>query len=308
MSPQTISGSMKFGVVIAAYNAAPSIGGAVASAMAAGATEVVVVDDGSTDRTAETAESAGARVLRQENAGAAQARRAGLRSIEVPWVIFLDADDVLIEEGVSASLARAAASDQPVIVGGVAVGVTPDGGKSPYHAWDRSVTVNELIRRGYAPGPPGLFLWPLEIITTAMYGPQPAVWPSHAEDFELLIRGATQVPVLTHSVPTLLYSLEGGKSAVVPTRSVVCSEEIRSHYAALLGIPYRRLSDRQIRGRAAVRSAKALAAGGDRKGWVLAIGGAAARDPAFVLSLVWHRIRSRLRDQGRRSSSSNAAR
>lgn len=55
--------------------------------------EIVVVDDGSSDRTAERAERCGVRVVRQANAGAAAARNLGVSSTSSPWIAFLDSDD-----------------------------------------------------------------------------------------------------------------------------------------------------------------------------------------------------------------------
>lgn len=56
--------------------------------------EVVVVDDGSVDASAEVAETAGARVLRRPNGGAAAARNTGWQSALAPWIAFTDADCV----------------------------------------------------------------------------------------------------------------------------------------------------------------------------------------------------------------------
>lgn len=61
--------------------------------------EAVVVDDGSTDeRTREEAgkaEARGFRVIRQKNAGLAEARNAGVRATSAEFVLPLDADDRL---------------------------------------------------------------------------------------------------------------------------------------------------------------------------------------------------------------------
>jgi lipopolysaccharide/colanic/teichoic acid biosynthesis glycosyltransferase/glycosyltransferase involved in cell wall biosynthesis len=54
--------------------------------------EVIVVDDGSHDNTAEIAASAGARVIRQANAGPASARNAGARAATGDILAFTDAD------------------------------------------------------------------------------------------------------------------------------------------------------------------------------------------------------------------------
>jgi GT2 family glycosyltransferase len=54
---------------------------------------IVVVDDGSTDGSAEVAERFGVDVIRQRNAGSSSARNAGLDHASTPWVALLDSDD-----------------------------------------------------------------------------------------------------------------------------------------------------------------------------------------------------------------------
>jgi glycosyltransferase involved in cell wall biosynthesis len=84
-------------VVIPAWNAERYLPDALASVAAQSlpASEVLVVDDGSTDLTTALAESFGGpiRVLRQSHAGAAAARNLGVREARSEWVAFLDADD-----------------------------------------------------------------------------------------------------------------------------------------------------------------------------------------------------------------------
>ena len=89
---------MKVSVVIPAYNAESTIGQAVEHSLAQGKgpmeVEVVVVDDGCTDDTAIIAESAGATVIRQENAGPAAARNRGWESATGQVICFTDSDCV----------------------------------------------------------------------------------------------------------------------------------------------------------------------------------------------------------------------
>jgi glycosyltransferase involved in cell wall biosynthesis len=86
---------MPVSVVIPAYNSEVFIGVAISSALAQTlpVSEIIVVDDGSSDRTAELAEQSGAFVIRQEHGGISVARNAGIRAAKHEWIAFLDADD-----------------------------------------------------------------------------------------------------------------------------------------------------------------------------------------------------------------------
>jgi glycosyltransferase involved in cell wall biosynthesis len=73
--------------------------------------EVIVVDDGSSDRTAEIAESyAGVIVLRQANGGASAARNHALGVATSEWIAFLDSDDVWREDKLELQMAALAAA------------------------------------------------------------------------------------------------------------------------------------------------------------------------------------------------------
>ena len=95
-------------VVVPAFNASRWIGETLASVGAQtvnpASLEVIVVDDGSTDDTAERARTVLAslpfrsRVLCQANAGPSRARNLGWASCESEWIEFLDADDLLHPE------------------------------------------------------------------------------------------------------------------------------------------------------------------------------------------------------------------
>ena len=89
---------MRVSVVIPTYNSGPLVVEAVASVLSQtrSADEIIVVDDGSTDDTAERLAAFGPRVryIWEENGGVSAARNRGVDEAAGDWIAFLDADDV----------------------------------------------------------------------------------------------------------------------------------------------------------------------------------------------------------------------
>jgi glycosyltransferase involved in cell wall biosynthesis len=82
--------------IVPCRNAQAYLAQAIASAVAEGADEIIIVDDGSADDSAAVAEAAvgPVRLLRQAKLGAAAARNAGLAVARHDLIAFLDADDL----------------------------------------------------------------------------------------------------------------------------------------------------------------------------------------------------------------------
>ncbi|HEY3368550.1 MAG TPA: glycosyltransferase family 2 protein [Symbiobacteriaceae bacterium] len=116
---------MKVAAVVPAFNEETTIGDVISTLrLVSQVDEILVVSDGSQDRTAEVAREAGARVLEhRENQGKAGAMKTGFAATQAPVLLFLDADLIgLAPTHVNALL-------QPVIAGeaDMSVGVFDEG-------------------------------------------------------------------------------------------------------------------------------------------------------------------------------------
>jgi glycosyltransferase involved in cell wall biosynthesis len=116
--------SPEVSVVIPVFNGADVIGecldGLAAQSLARPAFEVIVVDDGSTDGTAEVAARPGVQVIRQENRGAPAARNAGIAAARGEWVALTDADCIPSRRWLSALLERVRGHADPGRIVGAA--------------------------------------------------------------------------------------------------------------------------------------------------------------------------------------------
>ncbi len=106
-------------IVIPCYNAGPWVGECIQSALDQtwSDTEVIVIDDGSTDQSREVIASFGDRVRHEfgPNRGGAAARNRGLALSRGDWVQFLDADDVLLPSCIESKLRMADEAGEEVL-------------------------------------------------------------------------------------------------------------------------------------------------------------------------------------------------
>jgi glycosyltransferase involved in cell wall biosynthesis len=89
-------------VIIPCYNSEAFLAEAIESAMAQtySPVEIIVVDDGSTDRSPEIAKRLPVRYIHQPNRGLAASRNLGIRESQGSYIVFLDADDRLKPEAI----------------------------------------------------------------------------------------------------------------------------------------------------------------------------------------------------------------
>lgn len=109
-------------IIIPLFNKQNAIKRAVYSALSQtyADIEVVIVDDGSTDNSCvEVSQINDARVklIHQENKGVSNARNMGIKYAQGEWILFLDADDLLLPNCVSSLLKAYQRYKTPIVVG-----------------------------------------------------------------------------------------------------------------------------------------------------------------------------------------------
>ena len=187
-------------VVIPCYNHGPFLAEALRSVATSLPTEIIVIDDGSTDATAdvlETFETPHAfRSVRQPHAGLAQARNRGLRESRGRFVVFLDADDRLAPGALD--LGAAALDDHPecAFVFGRCTMMDRDGTLLTTPRYPRILRdhYRELLRRNYI-WTPAVAMFRREAVERAG-GFNPKV--NAAADYELYLHIARHHPVCDH--------------------------------------------------------------------------------------------------------------
>ena len=123
---------MNVSVIIPAFNEEESIGKVIADIPKACVQEIIVVDNGCLDRTAEVARAAGARVVREERRGYGSACLAGIAALNAPEiVVFLDGDYSDFPSEMPLLLQPILAGDAEMVIGSRIRGVHEKGALLP---------------------------------------------------------------------------------------------------------------------------------------------------------------------------------
>ena len=142
----------RISVIIPAYNAVRTIDGCLAS-VKRDDVEVIVVDDGSTDGTSERVKAyPGVRLVVRENGGVSAARNTGISVATGEYLVFLDSDDVLMENALE-RLHAALEADAPDVV--VMRSFCGSSERYPWASRFRDGAIcsgDEIVRAGYLRG------------------------------------------------------------------------------------------------------------------------------------------------------------
>jgi glycosyltransferase involved in cell wall biosynthesis len=148
-------------VIIPTYNRAAFVGRAIQSALqqhlpSPDSIEVIVVDDESTDSTADVVQSfAGVRYLWQPNRREGAARNAGAAQASGTYLAFLDSDDFWLPGKLAADVTRFERHDHPALVYSRAINVDvhdrPESGKPRALAVHEGDVFWALARESFVP-------------------------------------------------------------------------------------------------------------------------------------------------------------
>jgi glycosyltransferase involved in cell wall biosynthesis len=200
-------------VVIPCYNGSRFLRETLASVLrqTAPASEILVVDDGSTDDSADVAESFGppVRVIRQANGGESTARNRGIDEARGDWIAFLDADDVWEPHKLERQLAAVGPGDAASCTGYYLLHEPPQVPPTVVLPRPEAFTVEGVCEFGC----------PCQIssvIVRRASTPRFPTWTRYAEDMVYLLELLRQGPIAVVREPLLGYRRHPGSQSVKP--------------------------------------------------------------------------------------------
>lgn len=207
-------GAPKATIIVPCYNAEKTLAACLNSALAQSYpnVEVIVVDDGSTDRSAEIAESFGERIrlIRQTNHGLSASRNAAVQAATGRYIVLLDADDMLLPDCVSKRVSILEADPGVGLVAGYYAEIDQEGNRSDRVPELRKVwtgqAFRQAVRRNW--GPPVGWTFPVEVFRR-VGGFDPLL--KSAEDWDFVIRVSLKYSVAYDPTVQCLYRKSAGQ-------------------------------------------------------------------------------------------------
>jgi glycosyltransferase involved in cell wall biosynthesis len=159
MGVVAVSGDPSASVIVPVYNGAETIAGTLTSLRAqvgAPATEIIVVDNGSTDATVDVVRRFPVRLLHEGRRGPAAARNRGLEDARGTIVLHCDADCVVTRRWVADLIAALEGDPNAMIVAGRNECFWPSSGAERYAARSGIFDAEQAVRRPAFPFAPSL--------------------------------------------------------------------------------------------------------------------------------------------------------
>jgi glycosyltransferase involved in cell wall biosynthesis len=207
-------------VIIPAYNCACFIGDALNSVF--GQTyrpiEVIVVDDGSSDETADIVRSyQSVRYIRQNNHGPSAARNTGIRAAKGEYIAFLDADDLWVAEKLSEQVALLEACPKASLAFANMRLVSQESGHEPSMFEKYHLTANFFGHDRLVVDAPAKLVWSNFIPTSTVIVRKQALVDAggfdeafrKAEDWDLWLRMALHAPIAYSPALLMLKRVHG---------------------------------------------------------------------------------------------------
>ncbi|MEP6934035.1 MAG: glycosyltransferase family A protein, partial [Nitrospirota bacterium] len=147
-------------VIIPCYNHAHFLGEAISSVInqTYPHIEIIVVDDGSTDETAQVAKAySNIRYVRQDNFGLSRARNVGLSHSKGAYIVFLDADDCLFHNAIDIGFRALASRNDCALVFGLFVNIGISRSMGTTISRDTNCDYKELLQRNVIGNPGSVF-------------------------------------------------------------------------------------------------------------------------------------------------------
>ena len=179
--------------------------------------EVLVVDDGSTDTTAQVAAAYPAvHYIRQENSGVSAARNAGLKQSRGEYLVFLDADDRLLPRALEIGVDSLRQHPACAFASGYCRIIAADGSLLADHEPRRISTEHYLgLLRGN-------YIWCPASVTyrrstfDSVTGFDPSLGP--CADYDLYLRISRSSPIFCHNQFVVEYRFHGSNMSVDHSR------------------------------------------------------------------------------------------
>jgi len=194
-------------IIIPCYNHAHYLPAAIESVLAQTYkhVEVIVVDDGSDDHTAEVCRRyPNVKYKREERVGLSAARNSGVKIATGRFLVFLDADDMLLENAIETNLFYFSYFKNIVYVSGAHDKIDDDGNPLPSpQALQKMDDCYEALLQGNYIGMEATVMYRRELFFAFSFDPEFKA----CEDYDLNLRIARYFPVYSHTKKIAIYRI-----------------------------------------------------------------------------------------------------